>query len=56
MERKSPIIQQGKVAELMTQIANLLERGKRPNDHVSLAEIFHTKEYAALKKAIPSRI
>jgi hypothetical protein len=55
MKRKSPIIQQGKVTELMTQLANLPECEKNPNDPVSLSEVFRTKEYisevkAALKK------
>jgi hypothetical protein len=45
MTKKSPIIQQGKVTELMTQIANLPEREKAPDDPVSLSEIFRTKEY-----------
>jgi hypothetical protein len=35
----------------MTRIANLPERGKTPNDPVSLSEIFRTKEYAAEIKA-----
>ena len=51
MGQKSQIIQQGKVTELMTQIANLPERGKAPNDPISMSEIFRTKEYAAEIKA-----
>jgi hypothetical protein len=35
----------------MTQIANLPERGKTPNDPISMSEIFRTKEYAAEIKA-----
>jgi hypothetical protein len=55
MKRKSLIIQQGKVAALMTELASLPEYEKNPNDPVSLSEIFRTKEYisevkAALKK------
>jgi hypothetical protein len=55
MKRKSPVIQQGKVTELMTELANLPECEKNPSDPVSLSEIFRTKEYitevkAALKK------
>jgi hypothetical protein len=45
--KKSPIIRQGKVTDLMTQIANLPERKKAPDDMVSLTEIFRTKEYIA---------
>jgi hypothetical protein len=51
MKRKSQMIQQGKVTELMTQLANLPEREKSPNDPVSLSAIFHTKEYIAEVKA-----
>jgi hypothetical protein len=47
MKRKSPVIQQGKVTELMTQLANLPECEKNPNDPVSLSEVFRTKEYIA---------
>ena len=47
MTKKSPIIQQGKVTDLMTQLANLPERKKAPDDPVSLTEIFRTKEYIA---------
>jgi hypothetical protein len=47
MKRKSPIIQQGVVAELMTELANLPEREKVPGDPVSLSEIFHAKKYVA---------
>jgi hypothetical protein len=55
MKRKGLIIQQGKVTELMTQLANLPECKKNPNDPVSLSEVFRTKKYisevkAALKK------
>jgi hypothetical protein len=55
MKRKSPIIQQGVVTELMSQLASLPEREKAPDDPVSLSEMFRTKEYvtevkAALKK------
>jgi hypothetical protein len=55
MKRKSPVIPQGKVTELMTQLANLPEHEKNPNDPVSLSEVFRTKEYisevkTALKK------
>jgi hypothetical protein len=55
MKRKSPIIQQGKVTELMSRLANLPEREKAPSDPVSLSEVFRTKEYiteikTALKK------
>jgi hypothetical protein len=51
MKRKSLIIQQGKVAALMTELANLPECEKNPNDPVSLSEIFRTKEYIAEIKA-----
>jgi hypothetical protein len=51
MKQKSPIIRQGKVTELMTELANLPEREKAPNDPVSLSEIFSTKEYAAEVKS-----
>jgi hypothetical protein len=47
MKRKSPIIQQGVVTELMTELANLPEREKAPGDPVSLSEIFHAKKYIA---------
>jgi hypothetical protein len=53
MTEKSPIIQQGKVTDLMTQLANLPERKKAPDDPVSLTEIFRTKEYMAeIKRAL----
>jgi hypothetical protein len=45
MTRKSLIIQQSKVTELMSQLANLPEREKAPGDPVSLSEIFRAKEY-----------
>jgi hypothetical protein len=51
MKRKSPIIKQGKVTELITELANLPEREKDPEEPVSLSEIFRTKEYAAEVKA-----
>jgi hypothetical protein len=51
MKRKSLIIQQDKVTALMTELANLPECEKNPNDPVSLSEIFRTKEYAAEVKA-----
>ena len=47
MTKKSPIIQQGKVTDLMTQLANLPERKKAPDYPVSLTEIFRSKEYMA---------
>jgi hypothetical protein len=47
MKRKSPIIQQGVVTELMSQLAKLPEREKAPGDPVRLSEIFRTKEYIA---------
>ena len=55
MKRKSPIIRQGKVTELMAELASLPEREKAPDDPVTLSEMFRTKEYvtevkAALKK------
>jgi hypothetical protein len=52
MKRKSPIIQQGKVTELMTELANLPEYEKNPSDPVSLSEIFRTKEYITEVKAV----
>jgi hypothetical protein len=51
MKRRSPIIQQGIVTELMIELANLPEREKNPGDPVSLSEVFRTKEYAAEVKA-----
>jgi hypothetical protein len=45
--KKSPIIRQDKVTDLMTQLANLPERKKAPDDPVSLTEIFRTKKYMA---------
>jgi hypothetical protein len=55
MERKSPIIRQGKVTELMAELASLPVREKAPEDPITLSEMFRTKEYltevkAALKK------
>jgi hypothetical protein len=47
MTRKSPIIKQGKVTELITELASLPEREKDPDTSVSLPEIFRTKEYTA---------
>jgi hypothetical protein len=53
MKRKNPTIEQGAVTELMTQLANLPEREKSPDDPVSLSEIFRTKEYIAeIKRAL----
>jgi hypothetical protein len=51
MKKKSPVIQQGIVAELMSQLANLPEREKAPSDPVTLSEIFRTQEYVAEIKA-----
>jgi hypothetical protein len=51
MTKKSPIIKQGKVTELMSKLASLPEREKDPDEPVSLSEIFRTKEYAAEVKA-----
>jgi hypothetical protein len=51
MKRKSPEIRQGIVTELMTELANLSERKRDPDDPVSLLEIFHTKECTAEVKA-----
>jgi hypothetical protein len=51
MKKQSPVIQQGIVAELMSALANLPVREKAPEDPVSLAEIFHTKEYVTEVKA-----
>jgi hypothetical protein len=47
MTRKSSIIQQSKVTDLMSQLANLPERERAPDDPISLSEIFRTKEYVA---------
>jgi hypothetical protein len=47
MKRKNPTILQGVVTELMTQLANLPEREKAPEEPVSLSEIFRSKEYIA---------
>jgi hypothetical protein len=47
MKKRSPVIQQGIVTELMSQLANLPERAKAPEDPVCLSEIFCTKEYMA---------
>ena len=38
-------LQQGTVADLISQIANLPEREKSADDPISLPEIFRTKEY-----------
>ena len=35
------------MTELIAELANLPEREKAPNDPISLAEVFRTKEYAA---------
>jgi hypothetical protein len=51
MTKKSPIFKQGNVMELMTELANLPERKKAPNDPVNLSEVFRTKEYVAEVKA-----
>jgi hypothetical protein len=51
MKRKSPDIRQSVVTELMTELANLPEREKDPDDLVSLPEIFRSKEYMAEVKA-----
>jgi hypothetical protein len=53
MTKKSPTIQQSKVTDLMTQLANMPERKKAPGDPVSLSEIFRTREYMAeIKRAL----
>jgi hypothetical protein len=41
------MIQQGKLIDVMTQLANLPERKKAPDAPVSLSEIFRTREYMA---------
>jgi hypothetical protein len=51
MKKKSPVIQQGIVTELMSQLASLPEREKTPEDPVRLSEMFRTKEYVAEVKA-----
>jgi hypothetical protein len=51
MKKKSPVIQQGIVTALMSQLASLPEREKAPDDPVSLSEMFRTKEYVAEVKA-----
>jgi hypothetical protein len=51
MTRKSPMIKQGKVTELITGLASLPEREKDPDDPISLSEVFRTKEYTAEIKA-----
>jgi hypothetical protein len=51
MKKKSPVIQQGVVTELMSRLANLPEREKSPDDPVSLSAMFRTKEYVAEVKA-----
>jgi hypothetical protein len=41
------MIQQGKVIDVMSQLADLPNRGKAPDTTISLPEIFRTKEYIA---------
>jgi hypothetical protein len=55
MTLKSPTIQQGRVTELMAQLAKLPEREKAPDDPISLSEIFRAKEYAAEIRGVLKR-
>jgi hypothetical protein len=54
-QRKQTTIRQGAVTDIMSHLANLPERGKAPDDPVSLSEIFRTKEYIAEIKAALKR-
>jgi hypothetical protein len=55
MTKKSPVIKQGKVAELMSKLESLPEREKDPDDPVSLSEMFRSKEYIAEVRKVLKR-